>query len=61
MQKFKHICKEAKMPRRARIDIVGYYHIVNRVGKQRAVCLDDVDFKMFLDLLCSKCQFYKGY
>ncbi len=46
------------MPRRPRIDMVGYYHIVNRGVEQRVIFLDDEDFEMFLSLLCSGCQLY---
>jgi len=35
------------MPRRLRIDMVGFYHIVNRGVEQRIVYKDDEDYKMF--------------
>jgi hypothetical protein len=35
------------MPRRPRIDMVGYYHIVNRGVEQRIVYKDKEDFIMF--------------
>jgi hypothetical protein len=41
------------MPRRPRIDMVGYYHIVNRGVEQRIVYKDKEDFAMFLKFLCS--------
>ena len=47
------------MPRRPRIDMVGYYHIVNRGVEQRVIYKDNEDFKMFLELLCSGCQLYR--
>ncbi len=47
------------MPRRPRIDMVGYYHIVNRGVEQRRVYKDKKDFTMFLDLLCSGCHLYE--
>ena len=46
------------MPRRPRIDMVGYYHVVNRGVDQRIIYKDDDDFKMFLELVCSGCQLY---
>jgi len=46
------------MPRRPRIDMVGYYHIVNRGVEQRVVYNDHADFTHFLELLCSGCQLY---
>ena len=46
------------MPRRPRIDMVGYYHIVNRGVEQRIVYKDKEDFTMFLNLLCSGCLLY---
>lgn len=36
------------MPRRPRVDMVGYYHIVNRGVEQRVVYKDDEDFEIFL-------------
>ena len=47
------------MPRRPRIDMVGYYHIVNRGVEQCRVYKDKEDFIMFLDLLCSGCHLYE--
>jgi len=46
------------MPRRPRIDMVGYYHLVNRGVEQRIVYNDDEDFTTFLEMLCSACQLY---
>lgn len=46
------------MPRRPRIDMVGYYHIVNRGVEQRVIYLDNGDFEMFLEILCTGCQLY---
>ena len=44
------------MPRRPRIDMVGYYHIVNRGVEQRVVYKEHEDFEMFLETLCTACQ-----
>jgi len=46
------------MPRRPRVDMVGYYHIVNRGVEQRVVYLDSEDHEMFLEILCTGCQLY---
>ncbi len=46
------------MPRRPRIDMVGYYHIVNRGVEQRVIYLDSEDYVMFLEILCTGCQLY---
>lgn len=47
------------MPRRPRIDMVGYYHIVNRGVDKRVVYKDDEDFKTYLEILCSASQIYE--
>lgn len=46
------------MPRRPRIDMVGYYHIVNRGVERRTVYKEDEDFKIFLKMLCTACKLY---
>ena len=46
------------MPRRPRIDMIGYYHIVNRGVEQRIVYQDDEDFETFLEILCTGCRLY---
>ncbi len=40
------------MPRRPRVDIPGFYHIVNRGVEQRVVFYEKEDFKKFEGLLC---------
>ena len=47
------------MPRRPRVDMVGYYHIVNRGVDQRIIYQDSEDFETFLELLCSGCEIYR--
>jgi putative transposase len=47
------------MPRRSRMDIIGYYHIVNRGVDRRVIYKDDDDFKHFLELLCAACLIYE--
>ena len=46
------------MPRRPRITLKGYYHIINRGVEQRKVFLKDEDFKKFESLLCKYAKFY---
>ena len=46
------------MARRPRVDMVGYYHIVNRGVEQRVVYADKEDFKTFLEILCIACKLY---
>jgi len=41
------------MPRKPRIEIPGYYHIVNRGVEQRTVFLEAEDYDHFKDLMCS--------
>lgn len=48
------------MPRRPRIDMMGYYHIVNRGVEQRVVYNDNDDFAIFLEILCSACAIYNA-
>ena len=40
------------MPRKPRIEIPGYYHIVNRGVEQRNVFLEAYDYEYFEELLC---------
>lgn len=40
------------MPRKPRIEILGYYHIVNRGVEQRVVFKEAVDFHYFEELMC---------
>ena len=47
------------MPRRPRLDVIGYYHIVNRGVDKRIVYKNDEDFKHFLELLCSASLIYE--
>ena len=44
------------MPRRPRIEISGYYHIVNRGVERRVVFYDKDDFKYFINLLSKACE-----
>ncbi|WP_457605262.1 transposase [Nitratifractor sp.] len=40
------------MPRKPRIDIAGYYHVINRGVEKRVVFVNDEDFEKFEELLC---------
>ena len=46
------------MPRKPRIEIPGYYHIINRGVEQRAVFGDNKDYEYFIVLLCSCAKDY---
>jgi len=40
------------MPRKPRIEIAGYYHIINRGVEQREVFKELKDYKYFEELMC---------
>ncbi|QKF82388.1 transposase [Halarcobacter ebronensis] len=44
------------MARRPRIEIAGYYHIINRGVERRVVFYDKDDFEYFIDLLSRGCK-----
>ena len=46
------------MPRKPRLDIPGFYHIINRGVARRNVFLNDADKEKFLELLCNAFQTY---
>lgn len=46
------------MPRKPRIDMPGYYHIINRGVGRRKVFLNPEDFEYFLELLCKESKNY---
>jgi putative transposase len=46
------------MPRKARVEIPGYYHIINRGVDKRNIFLKDEDFHYFLDLLYKESKNY---
>ena len=47
------------MPRRPRIDMVGFYHLVNRGVDKRVTFKDTDDFDYFLELLCAASLIYE--
>ena len=46
------------MPRKPRVEIAGYYHIVNRGVEQRVIFKEDEDYKKFEELLCTYAPSY---
>lgn len=46
------------MPRKPRISLIGYHHIINRGVEKRKVFLDEKDFKQFEAFLCYYAKFY---
>ena len=46
------------MPRRVRINIAGYYHIINRGVEKRNVFLEKEDKDKFLGILCKEFEIY---
>ena len=47
------------MPRRPRIDMLGYYHILNRGVERRVVYKNEEDFHYFLNTLCKASLVYE--
>ena len=48
------------MPRRVRINIAGFYHIVNRGVEKRNVFLEKQDKDKFLEILCNEFNLYEA-
>jgi len=46
------------MPRKPRIEIAGYYHVINRGVEQRVIFKEDEDYKKFEELLCTYAPSY---
>ena len=46
------------MPRKPRIEIAGYYHIINRGVEQRAIFKEENDYKQFEALMCFYAKSY---
>ncbi len=44
------------MARKPRIEIAGYYHVINRGVEQRVVFYDKEDFEYFIELLAKGCE-----
>ena len=48
------------MPRRPRIDLAGFHHIVNRGVNHSYIFLQDEDYKIFLQIVCKACKNYRA-
>jgi len=46
------------MPRRPRIDLAGYHHIINRGVNRSDIFVEDDDYDMFLGIVCKACKAY---
>ena len=46
------------MPRKPRIEIAGYYHIINRGVEQRVVFKEAEDYEYFEELMCFYAKSY---
>lgn len=46
------------MPRRPRIDLAGYHHVINRGVNRSEVFVDDGDYEVFLGIVCKACRAY---
>ena len=44
--------KGENMPRKPRIEIAGFYHIINRGVEQREIFKETVDYEYFESLMC---------
>ena len=48
------------MPRRPRIDLAGYHHVINRGVNRSDIFQDHKDYEMFLKILCKACTAYRA-
>ena len=47
------------MPRRPRIDLAGYHHVINRGVNRSDIFQDEKDYEMFLKILCKASTAYR--
>ena len=47
------------MPRRPRVDLAGYHHIINHGVNRSDIFIDDSDYEMFLEIVCKACRLYQ--
>ena len=47
------------MPRKPRIDLAGYHHVINRGVNRSEVFQDKDDYEIFLKIVCKACRTYK--
>jgi len=46
------------MPRRPRIDLAGYHHVINRGVNRSDIFVEDSDYEVFLGIVCKACKAY---
>ncbi len=46
------------MPRRPRIDLAGYHHVINRGINRSDIFIADEDYEVFLGIVCKACNTY---
>ena len=46
------------MPRRPRIDLAGYHHVINRGVNKSDIFVDESDYNVFLGVVCKACKAY---
>ena len=46
------------MPRKPRIDLAGYHHVINRGVNKSEVFVDSNDYETFLKIVCKACRVY---
>jgi len=47
------------MPRRPRIDLAGFHHVINRGVNRSNIFVDDNDYEMFLKIVSKACRLYQ--
>ena len=47
------------MPRKPRIDLAGYHHVINRGVNRSEVFVDSDDYETFLKIVCKACRAYR--
>ena len=47
------------MPRKPRINLAGYHHIINRGVNRSNIFTDEYDYDMFLKIVCKACRAYQ--
>ncbi|HHH53689.1 MAG TPA: hypothetical protein ENK91_08535, partial [Bacteroidetes bacterium] len=47
------------MPRKPRIDLAGYHHVINRGVNRSDIFVDEYDYETFLKIVCKACRVYK--
>lgn len=48
------------MPRRPRIDLAGFHHIINRGVNHSDIFLQDENYEIFLQIVCKACKNYRA-